>query len=137
MKKNEFDKLEKQYRRVQADVRPALAAYIEALQPSVPKTSLIQRLQETTSFSFQERLTTSINQAVDTPTLSAVNQSKWSPEVEHSAYSLPEALLFPQATISKSEGLRLVAEFRRTFKASDQLFQGVLNLIDAILPDGQ
>ena len=87
--KNEFDKLEKQYRRVQADVSEARAAYIEALQPSVPKTSLIQRLQETASFSFQERLSTSINQALDTPTLSAVNPSEWSPEVEHSAYPLP------------------------------------------------
>ena len=44
--------------------------------------------------------------------------------------------MFPKATISKSEGLRVVAEFRRTFKASDQLFKGVLNLIDAILPEG-
>ena len=93
MKKNEFDRLEKEYRRVQADVSPARAAYIKALQASVPKTPLIQRLQETTSSSFQERLVNScINQAVDTPTLSAVNPSEWLPEVERSACSLPEAL---------------------------------------------
>jgi len=43
-------------------------------------------------------------------------------------------LLFPSAQISRIDAMHNLMQFRRTYKTSDRVFEGVLSLVDSLLP---